>query len=320
MSLQIASLREEHLEDAAVLVSARYRALRQRLPILPSRYEQADTIVGLLRGIMGQTDGVVATCGGRLVGFMTGFVIAEWMGKRTAYSPEWANGADPGHSRRVYEEMYRHLSARWVADGCFLHAVTLPAHDRAGIEGWHWLGFGMVAVDGVRELTPVEGHEAEVELRRAGVEDVREVTPLIKALERHVAAPPTFFIHDLEEPEEWLGKPGHALWLAYEGGEPVGCMALEPGHVGGCEVVQDEETISIESAFIKEEARGRGAATALLNQCLAWARAEGYARCAVDFEAVNVLAVRFWTRWFEPVCYSLLRWIDERVAPASPVA
>jgi len=78
------------------------------------------------------------------------------MGKRTAYSPEWANGAGLDESRRVYEEMYRHLSARWVADGCFLHAVTLLGHDRQGIEGWHWLGFGLVAVDGVRELTPVE--------------------------------------------------------------------------------------------------------------------------------------------------------------------
>jgi len=96
------------------------------------------------------------------------------------------------------------------------------------------------------------------------VEDVWEVTALVKALERHVATAPTFFIHELEEPEEWLRKPGHALWLAHAGGDPVGCMGLEPGHVGGCEVVQDEGTISVESAFTKEEARGSGIGTALL--------------------------------------------------------
>jgi GNAT superfamily N-acetyltransferase len=316
MSLQIAALREEHLQDAAGLVVARYKALRERLPILAPRYAEADVIVSLLRRLVGQMDGVVALQGSRLVGFLWGLVIPEFLGKRTAYSPEWANAAELEESRRIYEEMYAGLAARWVAGECFTHAVTLLAHDRQGIGGWQWLGFGLANVDGVRALRPVEGGAAEVDIRRAGVQDARAATALVAALERHVAAAPIFWIHELACGEDWLRQPANALWLAYKGEEVVGFIGLEPGHGDGCEIVQGEDTAGISGAFTQESARGKGIATALLNRALEWAQAQGYARCAVDFETMNVPAVRFWMKWFDPVCYSLVRCIDERAGQA----
>jgi GNAT superfamily N-acetyltransferase len=90
-------------------------------------------------------------------------------------------------------------------------------------------------------------------------------------------------------------------------------MGLEPGHQGGCQITQDEKTVSITSAFTQEHARGKGIAMALLNRSLEWARAEGYERCAADWEPMNVPAARFWPRRFELVCYSLMRCIDERI-------
>jgi GNAT superfamily N-acetyltransferase len=295
------------------LVTARYRTLRERLPLLPSRYAEVDTIVSLLRGLVGKMDGVIATQDGRMVGFLWGLVIPEFLGKRTAYSPEWANAAELGESRRIYEALYGHLAARWVADGCFTHVMTLLAHDREGIEGWQWLGFGLANVDGVRELKPVEGGAVKVDIRRASVQDAGKVMALAAALERHVAAAPVFWIHELACGEDWLSQPENALWLAYKGEEAVGFVGLEPGHGDGCAILQDEETVGILGAFTQVTTRGRGIATALLNRALEWAQAQGYARCAVDFETMNVPAVRFWIKRFEPVCYSLLRCIDERV-------
>jgi len=113
-----------------------------------------------------------------------------------------------------------------------------------------------------------------------------------------------------------LGQARNALWLAYEGEEVVGCIGLGPANPDACAIIQDEKTASIVSAYTKERARGRGIATALLNRSLEWAQAEGYERCAVDFEPMNPLAARFWPRYFEPVCYSLMRYIDERVERA----
>jgi GNAT superfamily N-acetyltransferase len=314
MSLYITSLSENHLEDAAALVTARYKALRERVPLLPPRYEEVGTILHMLRDLTGEGSGVVAIRADRLVGFLSGFVIPEFLGKRSIYSPEWANGAELTESRRIYEQMYAHISARWVADGCFTHAISLLGHDREGIECWQWLGFGLATVDGVREPEMVEGIPAQVRVRQASVENAREVAELVAGLQRHMAAAPTFWIHEMEDSENWLAKPGHVAWLAYEAGEAVGCMGLEVGHVGGCEVLQDEKTISVENAYTVEGVRGKGIGTALLNRALEWAKGQGFARVAVDFESMNILATRFWMKWFEPVCYSLIRSIDERVA------
>jgi GNAT superfamily N-acetyltransferase len=310
------SLQPEHLEDAARLVAARYAALRGLVPSLPSRYEDGDTIAGMLHEL-GQSPGLAAFEAGRLVGFLTGFVLPELLGKRSFYSPEWANGVQPGNSRRIYEEMYGHISARWIADGCAIHAVTLMTNDREGVEAWQCLGFGLAGVDGVRNLSPVPGGSTELDVRQAGPRDVEEVTAFGRALEQHLAAPPAFWIHGAEDYGAWLEQPHHAAWLAYEGGAAAGCLGLELGSAGGCDIVRDEKTAGITLAYTRQSARCRGISTALLNHVLAWARDQGYLRCAADWEAMNPPANRFWTRRFDVVCYSLTRSIDERLVARS---
>jgi GNAT superfamily N-acetyltransferase len=315
MSLEIVPLGEEHLEDAALLVTARYRKLRQDVPSLPSRHEDVISILPLLSDLASETPAVAAIRGGRLARFLLGLFLPDFRGKRAAYSPEWANAAKGEDSGEIYREMYAQLSAHWVDDGCSLHAVTLLANDREGIEGWHWLGFGLTAVDAVRDLTPLQGTAAGVDIRRARLENIEEVMALDQALQRHLAAGPIFLLmdeeHDREYYEQWLADPANVMWLAYLGAEVVACMGLGPPDA--CYIIEDEKTVSIEPAFTKEGVQKRGIATALLAHSLDWARAAGYERCAVDFEPENVPATRFWLRHFQPVCYSLIRRVDERV-------
>jgi GNAT superfamily N-acetyltransferase len=312
MSLEIAAPREEHLEAAATLVSASYQALRGQIPVLPARYQEEDAVLDLLRDLYNEADGVVAVQDGLLVGFLMSLVIPDFMGKRSAYSPVWANAAAPGQSRRIYEEMYTRISERWVKDGCLTHLVSLMAHDRQALEAWNWLGFGLVNVDGVRPLTPLASDQAKVDVRQAGLQDAEILSELGRALERHEASAPTFWIHKLDDFGEKLRQPGNAAWLAVEGGQVLGFLALEPGDDCECALLRDAKTVNISGAYTLEAARCKGAATSLLEQALAWARAQGYQRCAVDFESMNTLARRFWMRWFEPVSYSLVRSIDER--------
>jgi GNAT superfamily N-acetyltransferase len=90
-------------------------------------------------------------------------------------------------------------------------------------------------------------------------------------------------------------------------------MGQGPANPKASTLISDAGTTSIVSAYTQTSARGRGVATALLNQVLAWGRVEGYERCAVDWEPMNVLATRFWTRHFQPVSYALIRHVDERL-------
>lgn len=76
-----------------------------------------------------------------------------------------------------------------------------------------------------------------------------------------------------------------------------------------CTIIRDEATTSIVGAYTVETMRESGIATALLDRCLDFARSQGYSRCTVDFEPMNVPAARFWTRYFQPVCISLARYV-----------
>ena len=313
-SLHIVPLEGKHLEDAAALVCARYRALREHAPLMPARYEAVEAILPFLHNLPQRAPGVAALRGGRLVGFLGAFVLPRFAGQQSAYSPEWGNAAVRDESRRIYEEMYTQVSPAWLDAGCSMHIVGTLAHERDTLETWHWLSFGLCAADAVRDLAPVPGTAADVEIRRAGLEDAETTAAFDLALHRHLAAAPTF-LFDEEDGEElayhqkWLADPANALWLAYDGAEAVACMGQGPASPEACALIADEGTTSIVIAYTQPQARGQGIALALLNQVLAWGQAEGYERCAVDFEPMNTLAARFWPRHFQLACLYQARYV-----------
>jgi predicted GNAT family acetyltransferase len=90
-------------------------------------------------------------------------------------------------------------------------------------------------------------------------------------------------------------------------------MGFEPSNPEAAYIISDPKTISITSAYTVDAARGNGIGATLLSSGLAWARREGFERCAVDFEPNNLLGARFWLRRFQPVCYSFERYIDPRI-------
>jgi GNAT superfamily N-acetyltransferase len=318
LTIEILPLEEKHLADAAALVCARYRALRQQLPVMPSRYEDPDAILPRLHDLAGRAPGIVAIRKGKLSGFLVAYQFPDFRGKPGTYAPEWANGAEMADSRRIYEALYTGLSAQWVGAGYCTHLLSIMASDAEGIEGWRWLGFGLLAADGVRNLQPVAEPTTGVELRRAGLGDLQQVTTLMGELRQYMAEPPTFLHQEdaigAEEDKEWLADPAHAIWLAYQGMDAVACMAQGPASPRASTLIDDRGTTSIVGAYTRETARNTGIATALLNQVLTWGRGEGYERCAVDWEPMNVLATRFWTRHFQPLSYALIRHVDERLA------
>jgi GNAT superfamily N-acetyltransferase len=315
MQLTVVSMAAAHIEQAATLVVDRYSALRERVPLLPVRYRDMATMRMMLSELEGRAPGVVALSGGDVVGFLIGFVIPEFRGRRAVFSPEWANGARRDVARRAYEDMYTHLSAQWVHDGCLTHLISLLPEEREAIETFHWLGFGMIAADGLRGMDTVQCRDPGVTIRRGDAGDLRHVAELDEALDRHVAAAPTFLQHidkhDKRYFEEWMQNPANALWLAFRDGEPVAFLAAGPASAEACTIIRDEKTMSITAAYTAEPLRGRGIAAMLLNSALSWGRSEGYERCAVDFEPMNPPATRFWLEHFQPVSYTLARQIDE---------
>jgi len=313
--LEITSLKEEQIEDAAVLVSRRYARLREQLPLLPQRYTEIPVLASLLGNILPASEfGVAAFQGPRLVGFLTSWLMPSFRGKRSVYSPEWANGAEPGDSQRIYEEMYSRIAADWVAERYVAHYISLFPDDPEALRTWKWLGFGLVTIDALRGVDPIQGDFPQVQIRRAGMQDIEQVMELDAALWLHTRSSPDFLVQERKDRgyyEAWLQDPENVFWLADRSGEPAAFMSLGPANDDVCTIIVDEKTTSIYGAFTKEGVRGQGIATALLEHALKWAREAGYERCAVDFEPMNIIGARFWLRYFKPVCVSLFRQINE---------
>ncbi len=316
--MKIVPFAAEHLESAAALVCRRYALLSREAPALPPRYADPATILPRLRDITAAAPAVAALDHGMLVGFLAAWLLPSFRGQLGVFSPEWTNAALLEASAAIYERMYAHIAATWVAGGHIMHGIAMLANDREGLAGWSWLGFGMAAADAVRDVQPVREPLPDVAVRRAGPADLDAVAALDQALCDHLAAPPVFLLpRDTEarsRTAQRLADPTMAIWLAEREGEPLAYLTIGPANHDASDIIHDPRTASIVGAYTKPTVRHEGVATALLDRALAWAREMGYERCAVDFEPMNAPAARFWLRHFTPVVYSVVRHVDARAS------
>jgi GNAT superfamily N-acetyltransferase len=325
--MQIVEFTENHWEDAAALVAAAVRRLRQEVGILPPQYEEGAAILPRLAQLARSVPGVAAIDNGRLEGFLCAMSLSSFKGKRGAFSPAWANAAQPENAGRIYQALYAALAPQWLTGGCVVHTVQLLAHDRRGLDGLFWLGFGLNNVDAIRDLAPVAGAHGPatpvppgITIRRAAADDVAAVGALGEGLQRHLADAPVYlpFLHR-DTPADhlaWLAEPGNRQWLAFRGGLPVAELRREPSNFTALALAADAGSTFITSAYTTPAERSGGIAAALLDCLLADARDEGLVRCATDFESANLPGARFWLRHFQPTAYAVVRYVDERIGYA----
>ena len=316
--MKIIPLKTEHLEDAAILVRQRVQNLRKQVPLLPRKYEEVTNLLPLLdRMLKADGPGVAVIKNRQLAGFLKGWLMPGFKGKRCVYSPEWANGAESAHSRSIYEQMYQKIGQDWVGDRFNTHYISLFPGDHDVIQGWHWLGFGMLGVDALRGLEPSEYPPKDFKIRTADFDDLEDVMALHEGLRQYAMESPYFFLsnrHNQAYYEEWLANPDKIVWLAFQDGEPIAFLRMGPANDDVATIIYDNRTASIYEAFTVQSERGKGIGATLLAHGIAAARASGYIRCAVDFETMNTLGSRFWFKsGFKPVSLSLMRTINEGV-------
>lgn len=297
-----------------MLVARRYRGLRNDVPSLPPRYEERDVLLPLIARLGGQTSGVAAIAGGQLAGFLLTMTVSDFRGRQAVFSPEWANAAMPEEEGRIYEQMVATLAADWYADGSTSFLTALFADCHAAAETFFRLGFGMLAMDAMRDLSPPQGNIAAATITRASLADLEAVLALSAGLDRHLQAAPTFLLQYEPDDRETLAAAieddAYRFWLAWQDGRAVAFMKIGPATEDASTIIRDAGTASITGAYALPEAREQGLGTALLAHCIDWAREAGYVRCGVDFEPTNIEANRFWRRHFQPVSFGVQRLLN----------
>jgi GNAT superfamily N-acetyltransferase len=312
--LQIIPFREEFLGEAAGLFTVNYRKQRQATPILPERMEEPRSVANRLRDLLHHSPGIAAVQNGRLVGYMAWYLIEAFrnMDRKGAYCPEWGHAVEAGIAESIFRAMYQEASAQWHKDGCQAYAITLLANDQPAEKFWFWNGFGMIVVDAIRSIQPLNIPKPEnLAIRMAQLEDAEVIAMLEAEHYRHYSEPPISMAPQPAEEaagyRKFLSQPHNKVWLAWDDSKPVGYMRFEPQAFGAADVVQSGTTIAISAAYTRPEYRGQKAATAMLEAGLQYYVEKGYERCSVDFESINPEASHFWMNFFEPVCISLMR-------------
>jgi GNAT superfamily N-acetyltransferase len=323
-SLQIVELEQGHVAEAARLHVATYRHALEANALLPRELLNPAPVESLLRRAIAAGPAVAAVRYGELAGYMAGFAVPRLRGVGVGtHLPEWAHGAREDGRAETYEALYAAISARWAETGHLSHFVSVLAGDPELEESLIWLGFGLCVAEAIRDLRPVPARlPVGVTVRQAAITDLEALGPLADAHEAYYPAAPTFLFRGGDDArakmEVWLRTPAESVWVAESEGRLVSFIYMRPPHGDVCRALREPGTIAIGGAFTVPEARGRGAASALLAAIVEWARRAGFERIAVDFETANPLARRFWLRHFSPICLTFERHLDDRLAAGRP--
>jgi len=307
---------QKHAESALELVLSRYENERAHVPALPPGTEFRDSLGRAIKGLFGGGCGLAALAGGRLAGFLSAYVADELFGRCAGvYAPVYGHGVADEFRSRLYQELYARAADLWVRQGLLCHAATFFAHDREAVETWFWLGFGLRCVDAIREATPIEAHDCRVAVKKADVDDIPSIADIHTRHFSYYRSSPIFMDKPLGDPSQdfldWISKPNHHLWIAFADGKPLGYIRIEPD--GESFVSRHPSVMNITGAYVAEGRRGSGVGVSLLAELQQWLIQNGYKLCGVDFESINSIGSRFWTRRFTPYTYSMVRRIDERI-------
>ncbi len=312
--MKVSPVNERNVDEVASFVVDSFQEEQKRVPILRHSSERNLAFLPQLRKLVNEVPSVAAYEDGRPAGFLTGFVLPSWRGRKTVYCPEWAHAAIGEGRKEVYQLMYAAISKKWAENQCVTHLITHFVHDEEAIETFSWFGFGMACVDAVRDLSPLKDVDSSVEIRKATIDNLETATALNYKLCEYLAGAPIFLVSP-EEPEshcrkecrEWLSDASRAVWIAFKGSRAVSFMTVGPVNEDVPLTVQDKGVSGILGAFTEEKFRGQGIGKALLNKSIEWASSKGYEACAVDFEPENPEGSRFWMKHFKPIFYTLVR-------------
>jgi ribosomal protein S18 acetylase RimI-like enzyme len=339
--MKISPFSPSYIPEAARLFVQSYRKQRLATPMLPSTMENQQHVEAMLADTFDASNGLAATQDGKLLGYLGWFLVDHFRDseRKGAYVPEWGHACIEEGKAQIYAALYRAAGEQWTAAGCQVHAITLLAHDQAAEKIWFWNGFGMVVVDAIRPMQPLDiPYDTRLTIRKATPADADALTQLDAEHWQHYSRSPIFMAprigKDVAENIAFLERPKNSVWLADAGSGLAGFMRYDGYDFENVAVLESEDGIVITGAYVRPAYRGqkvavalaytrpayRGqkVAVALLDAALKDYAARGLKYCTLDFESSNPEAASFWMKYFDPVCLSLLRvpeWLPSTISP-----
>jgi GNAT superfamily N-acetyltransferase len=329
MRFDLVPFAEHHHDEAAFLLTGRHQRDRAACPLLPARFEDAAIARTAIEAVWRRPGarGIAAVDSGRLAGYLIGDAAVEPVRGRCAWVRLAGHALAESVDTELYRDLYAALAAGWVAQGYFDHYILIPAAERAALDAWFALSFGLEHAHGLRALAAAAEADAwqpapGLAIRRATPDDRETLVAVSQWLRCYQAGPP---IWGAALPEDTLWIRDHyaelasdkdaLVWLAFLDGQIAGFQTYFPAETADDDPLIPSACIDLSVAATHPELRGRGVGSALTQAGLADATARGYTSCNVDWRVTNLKSSRFWPwRGFQPAVYRLVRRVDPRTA------
>lgn len=312
--MMIVDFKREHIEEAQTLTRADYERERARATALPDAEDMLKLDEFAENGM-----GVAAFEEGKMAGYLCAVEPFDHVFRATdvkgVFSPMGANAAVQENRERVYAAMYACAAEKWVRAGAVSHAVCLYAHDVAAQRQLFQYGFGLRCVDSIRLMEPIVcAPQPAYTFSELPPDEFAAVYPMEVLLNRHYHKSPFFMNREMEDCDDFCKRcvnEGDRCFVARDR-EKV-CAYLKISAQGETFITEAPRYRHITGAFCLEEYRGKGVYQSLLRYVTDVLKKEGYTRLGVDFESINPVAHRFWSKYFTAYTHGVVRRVDERI-------
>ncbi len=235
-------------------------------------------------------------------------------GEKSVFCPAIAHAAVEEHKQEVYASLYQHFSKEWVGRNIFNNMWTIHYNDIKLRSILFDLGFGSYLIDAFANAKKVLNFESTCSIKRAGLVDMEDLYRLIEESREFYRSAPLFLKREPYSRDDLSNfiKEGH-IYLAVEENKTVGFINVS--------ISQNDNVIDLSvknsglideiGAYINPEYRCRQIGKALLNNVFDICDKNGIKYVHVDFETANLLANKFWRKYFDPVLLSMRRSVNK---------
>lgn len=327
MKIEIMPFTNEMIPDAGKLLAERHRCNRERLPLLPTRFEQSKVATKTVEAIWREkfANGFAVFRAGKMIAYLIGKTSTNpWGRAGYVYLPGYAVADD--ESPAIIQDLYALLGDFWVRRGCFSHYLYISAADTEVAGALFDVGFGKERVDGLLDFSTLEIPDVEeptgITVRKAGAGDNAHLGSLSDVISRALENAP--YWHPTV-PEDWdelyegwselADEKEWTVWLALDRDEALGTVGFRLEEEADTQMLASPRTVYLSVAATKPQARGRGISTVLTWHGLKQAREKGYELCYSNWISPNLLASRFWPRFgFQDAAYRLAKKVNPMIS------
>lgn len=314
--IEIVPFTEQHLKDVLELFVANYQRLNNDIIGLPIKYLEPMYMEPSVRYLMENYDAVVALEDGRVISYLCGLSVPHFKSSHLGiYTPEWGHYSP---TIDLYNQMFQSLSSSWEERDYKVHAITYLANQIELVNEMFYNNYGMFVIDAVKEVVPVSIElDSDITIEIATEKHLEQIEKLLVEHDYYMMSSPTYNLKDAEHLNKKLQEDFEdyavRFFIAIKHDEVIGVMKTVENGQNAATIVRDRKTLSIQSTHVKSNLRGLQIGTKLLQTVSNWANEKRYSLLSVDFESANVSARKFWLKHFTPVCYSIIRYLDDRI-------